>query len=104
MIGPSARSESASVRTIRRVFGPNAGAALRIVRCESRFDPHAVSRTHDYGLFQANYRAHHWRGESRAAFARRHFNVAYHVRWAFRLSRGGTYWRPWVCARIVGLR
>jgi hypothetical protein len=91
-------SRQASIREIRLVFGRYAPAALRVVYCESRYDSRAVS-SHggNYGLFQANYRAHHWRRESIAAFARRHFNVPYHVRWAFRLSRGGRDWSAWSC-------
>jgi hypothetical protein len=88
-------AHSRSVATIRLVFGARAPAALVVARCESRLNPRAVSPTSDYGLFQANYWAHHWRGESRAEFAARHFNITYHVRWAYRLSRGGTYWVPW---------
>ncbi len=96
-----ARSESASraesIRAIKLVFGPRAPAAIRVALCESRLYHRAISPTGDYGLFQANYAAHHWRGESTRAFAVRHFNIAYHVRWAYRLSRGGTNWRPWTC-------
>lgn len=84
-----------AVREIQLVFGARSPAAIRVARCESRLNPRAVSRTGDYGLFQANYSAHHWRGESTASFAARHFNIRYHVRWAYRLSRSGTYWFPW---------
>jgi hypothetical protein len=104
-VATSPRSESlyqgkqASLRAIRQVFGARAPAAIRVAGCETgwTFYARAVSRTGDYGLFQANYSAHHWAGESRAEFAARHFNLAYHVRWAYRLSRGGTNWRPWTC-------
>jgi hypothetical protein len=92
-------NRSVAERAIRQVFGARSPAAIRVAGCETgwTFYPRAVSRTGDYGLFQANYWAHHWRGESRAEFAARQFNLAYNVRWAYRLSRGGTDWRAWTC-------
>ena len=92
-------SRTGSIRAIRAVFGRTAPAAVRVAGCETgwTYDSRAVSRTGDYGLFQANYSAHHWRGESRAEFAARHFNLYYNVRWAYLLSRGGTDWRAWAC-------
>lgn len=95
----SLSNRSVAERAIRQVFGARAPAAIRVAGCETgwTFYPRAVSRTGDYGLFQANYLAHHWRGESRAEFAARQFNLAYNVRWAYRLSRGGTDWRAWTC-------
>jgi hypothetical protein len=77
-------AHSRSVAAIRLVFGARAPAAISVARCESRLNPRAVSPTGDYGLFHAT-----------GAFAARHFNITYHVRWAYRLSRGGTYWVPW---------
>lgn len=92
----SARASSSSPRqTIRQVFGARAPLALRVARCESRLRARAVSSTHDVGIFQVNYSAHHRSGESFAAFKRRMFDVGTNVRFAYRLSRHGTDFSPW---------
>lgn len=39
---------------VRRHFGAAAPAAFRIISCESGWNPNAVSRTNDHGLFQIN--------------------------------------------------
>lgn len=82
---------------IRRVFGKHASKALRVAYCESRYNPRAVSRTLDVGVFQINWRWHRRPGESFASFKRRMFDINANVRKAHRLSRGGTSWKAWVC-------
>jgi hypothetical protein len=71
----------------------------REARCvayaESSYRRTAVSPTADYGLFQINFAAHHRRGESRAAFAARMFDLDRNARYAARLSRGGHDWGAW---------
>lgn len=72
--------------------------AKRIVACESRWNPRAVSRTNDHGLFQINRPSHPtlWKaGESM-------YDPVWNTLGAARLvERGG--WGAWVCARIVGV-
>ena len=83
-------------KVICQVFGAHCGMALRVARCESRLNPRAVSATGDVGLFQVNYSAHGWPGESFSEFRRRMSDVDKNVRYAYRLSRGGTDWyRHW---------
>ena len=79
-----------------RVFGAHCGAAWAVVRCESGGARWAWSGA-DAGLFQANYAAHHRPGESVASFRSRHARVLWHIRWAYRLSHGGTDWSAWTC-------
>lgn len=73
--------------------------AKKIVYCESRWNPRAVSRTNDHGLFQINKR---WNGT-----AWKKGESIYDPVWntlqaaRFYKSRG---WGDWVCARIVGIR
>ncbi len=85
---------------IDAAFGPHAGAARAIARCESRMDPNAVSPTNDHGLFQINI-VH--RGQFEAvtgapwsAVYDPALNTRY-ARWLF--DQQG--WSPWVCARKV---
>lgn len=79
-----------------KVFGPRCAAAWRVVRCESHGRRWAWSGA-DAGLFQANYAAHHRPGESVASFRARHARIRWHIRWAYRLSHGGTDWSAWTC-------
>ena len=95
-----AHAEAREARPVRAVicdvFGSRCAAALRVARCESGLDPRAVSRTRDVGVFQVNFAAHRWPGESFAQFKRRLFDVEKNVRYAYRLSRDGTEWyRHW---------
>lgn len=79
-------------QAICEVFRSRCAMALRVASCESRLDPYAVSPTSDVGVFQVNYRAHHRAGESFAQFKRRYQDIRTNVRYAYRLSRGGTDW------------
>lgn len=72
--------------------------AKRIVTCESQWNPRAVSRTDDHGLFQINRRwnATAWkRGESI-------YDPVWNTLSAARFldERG---WDDWTCARILGI-
>lgn len=82
--------------TIR--FGAEAANAKLIVACESQWNPRAVSRTDDHGLFQINRRWNStaWkRGESI-------YDPVWNTLQAYRFyqTRG---WADWTCGRIVGL-
>lgn len=79
---------------IIRVFGSRAPTALRVSWCEGRWLPWAWNGG-SAGPFQADYGGHHLPGESTAAFRSRFANVRYAVRWAYRLSQGGTDWHDW---------
>jgi membrane-bound lytic murein transglycosylase MltF len=78
-------------KEIRRLWGPQAPRAFCIVGRESSWNPRAVSRTNDHGLFQLN--AIHARTYGRVWWARRYDPVA-NVRMAWRLYRGAG-WSPW---------
>lgn len=98
-------------RGIRKVFGPNHDdTAICIAVSESagpvdgrvwrpgmrvRFNTKAWSKTGDHGLFQANYYAHHSRGETENEFHKRMSNPWYNINWAYRLSREGRDFHAW---------
>ena len=83
---------------VRIGFGAEAANAMRIVACESVWNPRAVSRTSDYGLFQINqrYNAEGWRKGANI------FDPVWNTRIAlyFYRTRG---WHDWTCAGIVGI-
>lgn len=74
--------------------------ASKIVRCESNFDPNAVSPTNDHGLFQINaiHRADFERvtGQPWSKVYDPHFNSLF-ARWLF--DQQG--WHPWVCKKVL---
>jgi hypothetical protein len=73
--------------------------ADRIVGCESEWDERNVSPTSDYGLFQINRPSH---PDAFVRGYRRMFDPVVNSRYARRMqSRAG--WRPWVCARLLGI-
>lgn len=76
---------------IRWVFKGRASMAICIASEESGLRRYAVSPTGDYGLFQINRTAHSgWVDFGRI------FDPLYNARVAYRLSRRGTAWGPWV--------
>lgn len=77
-------------KEIRRLWGKQAPRAFCIVGRESHWNPRAVSRTNDHGLFQIN--AIHSRSMS-DLWARRYDPVV-NVHMAWRLYRGAG-WHPW---------
>ena len=84
---------------IRDEFGDHAGDALRVAQCESRFDPQAFYAG-AVGVFQIMASAHDWRVKKvkgrKLTDARTNIRVARHL-----FDEQG--WRPWTCARIVGV-
>jgi soluble lytic murein transglycosylase-like protein len=74
---------------IHAYFGDAAPRACAIAWCESRWNPNAISYTHDYGLFQIN-RIH---GLGLSAL-----DPETNVAFAYRLSKGGADWSAWSCA------
>ncbi|MGZ3582636.1 MAG: transglycosylase SLT domain-containing protein [Ktedonobacterales bacterium] len=89
-------ASSGSVQNqIRAVFGPYAGQALNIARCESGFNPSAVNRSSDAeGVFQ--FLASTWRGTSYAGYSR--MNASANIHAAYQIFvRDGHSWREWQC-------
>lgn len=90
---------------IRQVFGPWAGQALGVARCESGYDPNAwnpyeLLRSHAAGVFQILYpstwaETPYW--SSNPFDYRLNILGAY---WLF--SRDGHTWREWACGTILG--
>lgn len=89
-------------QAIVQVFGAGSAVAIKVARCESRFDPRAVGRAGERGLFQIHPVHFHSTIRSPAGSIyvdpRRLFEPKYNARVAWVLSRGGTNWRPWTCA------
>lgn len=111
--GASSREASPAQvqREILAAFGSTRGPrAVRIGRCESRtprreLDPKAVGAAGERGVFQIHpihFGQPARRGLTWRIDADRLFDVAYNVRVAFEMSRGGRDWGPWSCARKVG--
>lgn len=90
---------------IRQVFGPWAGQALGVARCESGYNPNAwnpyeLLRSHAAGVFQMLYpstwaETPYW--SSNPFDYRLNILGAY---WLF--SRDGHTWREWACGTILG--
>jgi hypothetical protein len=86
---------------IEREFGKHADDALRIAFCESRFDPNDVSSAGAVGVFQIRPPDHGWRVK-KVKDGKDLFDPQTNVRVARHIfDHQG--WRPWVCARIVGV-
>jgi soluble lytic murein transglycosylase-like protein len=66
---------------------------MRVASCETggTFNPRAVGRAGERGLFQI-HPVHFGRLDERRLFERR-----YNARVAYRMSRGGRDWSPWTC-------
>lgn len=85
---------------IRQVFGPHAGAALRVARCESglnagAYNPAGFGGSHSAGVFQILYPST-WRGTSQAA--RSPYNPLANIVAAHEIFvRDGYRWGAWVC-------
>lgn len=71
------------------VFGSRCAKAWAVAYCESRGNPRAVGSAGERGLFQIHPVHFGW------AHPWLLFVPRYNARAAFRLSRGGTNWKPW---------
>ena len=86
---------------IESEFGKHADEALRIAYCESKFDTDDVSSAGAVGVFQIRPQNHGWRVK-KVKKGKDLFDPWTNVRVARHIfDHQG--WRPWVCARIVGL-
>lgn len=83
------------INEIRAVFGPYAGQALAVARCESGYNAYAVNRSSDAeGVFQ--FLRSTWVGTSYAGYSR--FNASANIHAAYQVfSRDGHSWREWSC-------
>ena len=79
------------VSIIHEVFGVNAGPALAVAWCESRFDPSITGAAGERGLFQIHPVHWGWLDEDRL------FDPLYNAQMAYELSQGGTDWSSWTC-------
>lgn len=86
---------------IHQAFGKVAEQALRIAYCESKFDTDDVSSAGAVGVFQIRPQNHGWRVDH-VKDGKDLFDPWTNVRVA-RHIYDDQGWRPWVCARIVGL-
>lgn len=83
---------------VRTGFGSEAANAMSVVRCESVWNPRAVSPTGDYGLFQINRRwnSEGWRLGANIYDPVWNTRIAYY----FWQTRG---WGDWTCGRMAGI-
>jgi hypothetical protein len=99
---PSAPSASGGsvVSMIQGVFGPYAGQALSVARCESGYNPGAfnsisVGGSHAEGVFQILYPST-WSGTSYSGYSP--YNAWANIHAAYQIfARDGYSWREWVC-------
>ena len=67
------------------------GPALAIIQCESGGNPWAIGYEGEMGLFQIHP---YWHPAAT-------FDPEGNARAAYRISRGGTDWSAWTCARVL---
>jgi hypothetical protein len=88
------------INEIRAVFGPYAGSALAVARCESGYNASAYNRTsvsgaHAAGVFQI-LDSSTWRSTSYANQSP--FNASANIHAAYQIfQRDGYSWREWQC-------
>lgn len=94
------KSEPTIPETIQTVFGADAPVALRVAECESRFDPGAVGPYGSIGVFQIHPPSHAWRVESVDGSGLTDPDTNIRVARQIQQDEG---WRPWTCARRLGI-
>ena len=85
-------TEQAIKQRIRETFPEDPERAVAIAKCESNFNPKAVSPTNDHGLMQINKTVHKVEGDI--------YDVETNLKFARKLydERG---FKPWVCNRMI---
>ncbi len=80
------------IEKIRETFPEDPDRAVAIAKCESGFNPKAVSPTNDHGLMQINKTVHTVEGDI--------YDVETNLKFARKLydERG---WQPWVCNKMI---
>lgn len=71
--------------------------AWKVVSCESSFHWNSISSSGDYGIWQINHQAHP------DVTRRVAFSPELSTGWAWRASKHGTDFSPWVCAHHYGI-
>lgn len=91
--------EQKIIRRIKETFHEDPENAVAIARCESQFRKDVVSPTNDHGIMQINLTVHK---EQVDALGLDVYNVEDNLTFARKLydERG---WKPWVCARKLGI-
>lgn len=85
-------------RLVADTFPENPRLALRIVECESKFDPTAVSVTDDHGLWQIN-RVHMRPGGAAHGVGDRIYDPVVNTQVARAVFDEAGGFSPWTCAR-----
>ena len=85
-------------RLVVDTFPENPQLALRIVECESKFDPTAVSVTDDHGLWQIN-RVHMRPGGVAHGIGDRIYDPVVNSQVARAVFDGAGGFSPWTCSR-----
>jgi len=85
-------------RLVVDMFPENPRLALRIVECESKFDPSAVSATDDHGLWQIN-RVHMRPGGVAHGVDDRIYDPVVNTQVARAVFDQAGGFSPWTCAR-----
>ncbi len=88
-----ADEEMSITEMIKAVFGSRSGEALRVARCESRYDPNARNGSY-VGVFQIHHRNHAWRIEK--VGGKDLYDPLTNVRVAHSLMKDKG-WGPWTC-------
>lgn len=85
-------TEERIIEKIRETFPEDPDRAVAIAKCESGFNPKAISPTNDHGLMQINKTVHTVEGDI--------YDVETNLKFARKLydERG---WQPWTCNRMI---
>ena len=91
---------------LQKYFGKNWQTAKAIAKCESGLNPLAhnfSNRTKDdsYGLFQINLYGKLAKGRPSGSWL---LNAENNIKYAAQMSNGGKNWKPWSCARKLGIK
>lgn len=86
---------------LQQYFGKNWKTAKSIANCESHLNPLAINeKSQSIGLFQI-------RIAGRLAQSRPSkqdlLNAEKNIAFAAKMSNKGTNWKPWTCAKIIGI-
>ncbi len=89
---------------ICKAFTTNCSIALKIAKCESNLDPHAIGDRgidpHSYGLFQI--RAYKPNSPFRfRPLPEQLLDIDINIATAVKISNNGTNWNPWTCYSLI---
>ena len=98
--------EDKIIRRIKETFPEDPENAVRIAECESGFRKEVVSPTNDHGLMQINLTVHE---DDVEALGIDVYSVEDNLKFARMLydeigpDGQPRHWKPWVCARLLGI-